>query len=98
MTDERKTLGRQFHVDILAIFVGNLEEILVLKVHHARQENIGHLLNAGVVGINVVVEELAAVGDFFFQLGDALLQLHEIIVGLQVGIIFRNRKKAFQRA
>src|ERR1700756_3405884 len=71
-------LARELHFDKLAVFVGGLEELAGLENHGGGQKHRGELPDASVVGVYVVIEEFAAVGDAFFQLRNAILQLQEI--------------------
>src|SRR5579872_4525715 len=75
-----------------------VEEILSRKAEHAGKQRRGHLLYAGVVFLDGVVEEAAARGDLVFEIGQFTRELLEIGVGLEVGIGFRERDQPPQRA
>ncbi len=84
----------EFDFDQLAVGVGDLEHVAALEMHEAGDEDVGDLSDASVVGVDVIIEKFAAVGDTFFEFGDAILQLEEILVGLELGIILRNGEEA----
>src|SRR5579862_1186755 len=87
-------LPLEFDFDQFAVFIRDLEHVPSLQPHKARDEDIRDLPDAGVVGVDVVVEKLATVGDVIFDLGNAGLQLEEIFVGSELRIIFGNCEKA----
>jgi hypothetical protein len=57
-----------------------LEEGARLEAHEAGYEDVGDLGDAGIVAVDVVVEELAAVGDALFEFAEAAPQFHKIFV------------------
>jgi hypothetical protein len=59
------------YIDLAAVFVRDFEHRARLEVQEAGEEDFGDLADAGVVGIDVVVEELAAIGDALFELAEA---------------------------
>src|SRR6266404_9649209 len=88
----------QFHFYLLPLLLVHPEHLPRLQFHHPRQEDIGELCDPRVVGVDVVVEKLAAVGDSLLQLRDSILQGQEILVGLELRISFRHNKKRSQSA
>src|SRR5260370_25614649 len=71
----------EFHVHLLPLLIVHPKHLPRLQFHRARQEDIGELCDPRVVGVDVVVEKLAAVGDSLLQFGDAILQCQKILVG-----------------
>ena len=61
------TLALETHFHQLAVFVGDFEHLARLQGHEAGHEYVGDLADARVVGVDVVVEKLAAVGDALFE-------------------------------
>ena len=76
--------------------VGDFEEGARLEAEETGDEDVGDFSDAGVVGIDVVVEKFAAVGDALFEFADAALQLEKVFVGLELGIIFGDGEQAAQ--
>src|SRR5258707_9543743 len=75
-----------------------IEELLAGEAEHAGKQRCGHLLDAGVVFLDRVVEEAAAGGDLVFEGGQFARKLLEIAVGLQVRLGLRQRDQAAERA
>jgi hypothetical protein len=73
----RLSPGRVLELDLdqPAILVRHLEHRAGFQFHEAGQKYLRDLTDAGVVGVDVVVEELAPVGDALFQFADAVLAL-----------------------
>src|SRR6266404_4918675 len=88
----------QFHFYRLPLLLVNPEHLPRLQFHYPRQEGIGELCDPRVIGVNVVVEKLAAVSDSLLQFGYAILQRQKILVGLELRISFRHHKKRSQSA
>src|ERR1035437_4053624 len=63
-----------------------VEEILAGEAEHAGEQCRGHLLDAGVVFLNRVVEEAAAGGDLVLEVGQLARQLLEVGVGPDVRV------------
>ena len=59
-----------------------------------RDHDVRKHLHADVVQIDLVVVELAAVGDGLFEGGDPALQLLESLVGLELRIVLGHREQA----
>src|SRR5712671_993430 len=78
----RGALPLKLDFDLAAIFVRHFEHGARLQVHEAGYKDFGDLSDAGVVGVDIVVKELAAVGNAFFELRDPILQLEEVFVDL----------------
>src|SRR5216684_276595 len=89
---------REFHFHLLPLLLARPEHLPRLQFHRPRQEDIGELCDPRVVGGDVVVEKLAAVGDSLLQFGDAILQHQKILVGLELRISLRHHKKRSQGA
>src|SRR5581483_4365809 len=104
MTAERTNLSKassEFHTWCSLDFGparAEVEEILSRKTEHAGKQRSRHLLDTGVVFLDRVVEEAAAGGDLVLEIGQFTRQLLEIGVGLEVGIGFRQRDQAAERA
>src|ERR1700716_3541883 len=75
-----------------------VEKVLAGKAEHAGEQRGRHLLDAGVVFLNRVVEEAAAGGDLVLEVGQLACQLLEVGVGLQVRIGLRQRDQPAERA
>src|SRR5882757_472517 len=75
-----------------------VEEILVGEAERAGKQGGGHLLDAGVVLLNRVVEEAAARRDLVLEVGQLARQLLEVGVGLQIRIGLRQRDQPAKRA
>src|SRR6185312_16772033 len=75
-----------------------VEEILAGETEHPGEQGGGHLLDAGVVFLNGVVEETAAGGDLVLEVGQFVGQLLEVGVGLEVGIGLGQGDQPAQRA
>ena len=69
-----------------------------LEVHHACDEGVRNGGNADVEGVHVLVEQAAVRGDLLLEGGNARLELEKVGVGLQVGILFGDRKERAQGA
>src|SRR5712672_1905163 len=85
-------LTLEFHLDQLAVLLGHFEHSARFQAHEAGHKNLRDLADASVVGINVVIEELAPVSDALFQFADARLQLEKVFVGLELRVILRDGK------
>src|ERR1039458_5580563 len=75
-----------------------VEEILAGETEHAGEQRGWHLLDAGVVFLNRVVEEAAAGGDLVLEIGQLARQLLEVGVGLEVRIGLGQRDQPAERA
>jgi hypothetical protein len=80
-------LALERYVDLAAVFVRDFEHLPGLQVQEAGDEDFGDLADAGVVGVDVVVEKLPAVGDALFEFADAGLQLEEVVIGFELRIV-----------
>src|SRR5439155_24183251 len=89
---------RKLHLYVLAVRVCGLEQRMGLEVHHACDEGVRNGGNADVEGVHVLVEQAAVRGDLLLEGGNALLELEKVGVGLQVGILFGDRKERAQGA
>src|SRR5437879_6352286 len=69
-----------------------VEEIPAGEAEHAGEQRGRHLLDAGVVFLNRVVEEAAAGGDLVLEVGQLARQLLEVGVGLEVRIRSEERR------
>src|SRR4029077_12120118 len=88
----------QFHFHLLPLLLARPEHLARLQFHYPRQEDIGELCNTGVVGVDIVVEKLAAGGDSLLPLGGAILSRQKIVGGLELRISLRHHKKRSQSA
>src|SRR5882757_4048520 len=93
----RSELHRRHLLDFAA-GGAEVEEILAGEAERRREQRGRHLLNAGVVFLNRVVEEAAAGGDLVFEIGQFARQLLEIGVGLEVRIGLGQCDQLAQRA
>src|SRR5258708_25508415 len=75
----------QFHIHLLPLLSARPEHRSGLQFHHPRDEDIRELRNTRVVGIDSVVEKLAAVGDSLPPFCDAILQRPETLAILKLG-------------
>src|SRR5216684_7132922 len=75
-----------------------VEEILAGEAEHAGEQGGRHLLDAGVVFLNRIVEEAAAGGDLVLEVRQFVRQLLEVGIGLEVRIGFRQRDQSAERA
>ena len=75
-----------------------VEEFLAGEAEHAGELGGRHLLDAGVVFLDRIVEEAAAGGDLVLEVGQFAGELLEIGVGLEVRLGLRQRDQAAERA
>ena len=68
--------------DLPAVCFGDFEHFPRLEAHEAGYKDIRKLADSGVVGVHVVIEELAAVRDPLFQLRIDGSATQEILVRL----------------
>ena len=66
------------------------------EAEQAGNDDIGKLLDTDIVDIDRFVVELAAVGNRVLERADAALQVLEIFVGAQFGIILGHREQIAQ--
>src|SRR5262249_45698531 len=90
-------LLRELYFHGPALFRGYFEHVTWLQSYHVREKQIGNLLDASVVRIHVIVEELAPIGNPFFQFRYPVLQLEKILVGLQVRVTLSDAEEFAQR-
>src|SRR6516165_7859658 len=92
----------EFHLrrllKLFALLDPDIKEILRRKPESACQQHGRELLDAGVVFLHGVVEETSCCGDLVFKIGELVLELLKVLVGLEVGIGFAQRKELAQRA
>jgi hypothetical protein len=62
-----------------------VEELLAGEAEHAGEQGGRHLLDAGIVFLDRVVEEAAAGGDLVFEVGQFARELLEVGVALRSG-------------
>src|ERR1700692_1593490 len=93
-----RTLPLELHLHQLAVVLGHFEHGAWLQFHEAGHKHFRDLADASVVGVDVVVKKLAAVGDAVFEFADAGLQLEKVFVGLELRIIFGHGKQPPQGA
>src|SRR5258706_1053972 len=74
-----------------------IEGVVEVEADHAGEQCDRHLLDAGVVFLDRVVEEAAAGRDLVLEVGQLAGQLLEVGVGLQVGIGLRQRDQPAER-
>jgi hypothetical protein len=58
------------------------------------EEAVGELADVGVIGLDGVVVVFAGDGDAIFGAGEFVLQAEEILVGLELGIVFDDGEEA----
>src|SRR3984893_12421101 len=75
-----------------------IEKFLPGEAEHAGEQGGRHLLDAGVVFLDRVVEEAAAGGDLVFEVGQFARQLLEVGVGLEVRIGLRQCDQSAESA
>src|SRR5580658_10508912 len=68
-----------------------IKEILAGETEHAGEQRRRHLLDAGVVFLDRVVEEAAARGDLVLEIGQFACELLEVGIGLEIRIGLRQR-------
>src|SRR6516162_7798651 len=98
-----KTIGHlKLHlrrlVERLALLDAHVEEFLWRKPERTRKEHGGKLRNAGIVFLDRVVEETAGGSELVLDVGQLALELHEILIGLEVRIGLAKRKQLPQRS
>src|SRR6266403_1840647 len=93
----RSELHRRHRLDFGPVST-EIEEIPAGETKHAGEQYGGHLLDAGVVLLNRVVEEAAAGRDLVLEVGQLARQLLEVGVGLQIRIGLRQRDQPAERA
>ena len=86
----------QIHIRLLGD--AELQQRLLGVAERACDQQVGELLDAHVVHIDRLVVPLAAVGDGVLERGDAALQLHEVLVGAQLGVGLGDREELPQAA
>src|ERR1700733_9146745 len=82
------------HVHVALLFAAEFQQLRRLKPESLRNHDVGKHLHTDVVQIDLVVVELAAVGDGLFEGGDPALQLLEGFIGLELRIILGHREQA----
>src|ERR1700722_13451315 len=75
-----------------------IEEILAGETEHAGEQRSRHLLDAGVVFLDRVVEETTAGRDLVFEVRQLARELLEIGVSLEVRIGLRQGDQPAERA
>src|SRR5712664_1686756 len=90
-------LDRRRRLDFGAVGA-EVEEVLAGEAEHAGKQRGRHLLVAGVVFLDRVVEEAAAGGDLVFEVRQFAGELLEGGVGLEVRIGLRQRDQLAKRA
>ena len=68
------------------------------EAEHAGEQRRRHLLDAGIVFLDRVIEEAAAGRDLVFEIGQFARELLEVGVGLEVRIGLRQRDQPAERA
>ena len=63
------------------------------KIECTGDQQIGKLLDADIVEINRIVEELAAVGDLILELRNPRAELTEGLVGLELRLAFNHHEQ-----
>ena len=66
------------------------------EVEHAGDEVAREALDLGVVAHDGVVVELAREGDLVLGRGQLLLERHDVLVGLEVGVVLDHREQRTQ--
>ena len=93
----RQNFTRRHRLDLGAAGA-EIEEFLAGEAEHAGEQGGRHLLDAGVVFLDGVVEEAAAGRDLVLEVGQFAGQLLEVGVGLEVRIGLRQRDQPAERA
>src|SRR5258705_5073985 len=93
----RSEFNRRYRLDF-GPASAEVEEIPAGEAEHAGEKYGGHLLDAGVVLLNRVVEEAAAGRDLVLEVGQLARQLLEVGVGLEVRIGLGQRDQSAERA
>src|SRR5277367_3868830 len=92
----RDALGaaeQRAHIHV-ALFLGReFQQVRRWETESLRDQDIGEDLHPNVIQIDLVIVELAPVGDGLFQSSDPALQLLESFVGLQLRIAFGYREQ-----
>ena len=94
----RSAAEQRLQIDIRLLSDAELQQRLLAVAERARDQQVGELLDAHVVYIDRLVVPLAAVGDGVLERGDAALQLHEVLVGAQLGVGLGDREDLPQPA
>src|SRR5581483_3024531 len=87
---------RERHCHICLVRFVDLQHSPRSQAHEGGNERIWNLLDADIECVHRIVIELAAISNLIFGRSDALLELLEVAVGLQVGIVLRHRKETAQ--
>src|ERR1700709_1475306 len=90
--DDRSELHRRHLLDFAASGA-KVEKFLAGEAEGSGEQRGRHLLDAGVVFLDRVVEETAAGGDLVFEVGQFGRQLLENCVGLSIRVGLRQRAK-----
>ena len=92
--EEQKLSGViKLNINILAVFGVDLPQGTLGKVKDAGNDDIGELLDADIVDIDRLVEELATIGDLVFEFSDPVAQLLEGFVRFQLRVTFDHHKE-----
>src|ERR1700676_3860300 len=92
-----KSLGaaeQRAHVRVALLFAAEFEQLRRLKPESLRNHDVRKHFHADVVQIDLIVVELAAVGDGLFEGGDPALQLLESFIGLELRIALGHREQS----
>jgi len=76
--------------------VGDFEELGGLEAEHAGKNHVGEDFAGGVVGHDGVVVSLTGECDAVFCGGEFFAQLHHVLVGFEVGVVFCKCKESAQ--
>ncbi len=87
---------REIHLDILLLFLGNLQEGVSLIVHDSGNQKVREALDLNIIDIDRIVEGLSIIGDLRFDGRDPLLDLEKPLDSLQIGVLFRYDPELLQ--
>src|SRR5579862_6593033 len=85
--ERRSSTEQRAHVHVALLFVRELEQLRREEAVSSGDDGIRKHIHPDVVQIDLIVVQLAAVGDGLFERDDPALQLLEGFVGLELRIV-----------
>src|SRR5688572_22290784 len=87
----------ELYLYVLPLFVADLEELVLLEAEPFRDQVVGEHLDLGVEVADVGVVEAARGLDLVFRVLEVVLELEEVLRGLQVGVVLGDGEQRLER-